>query len=309
MKNLFALLPLYLLLNGCTISNTLIYAGTEAPKKMDIQILDQTSIAYAPKNGLPFSEISDLSYDAKNHKLYMIGDKGYFYTFNAKFGSKIQQLDYRSAFKIDEKSKHGNYDCEGLTRNQKGQLYISFEGTPRVSSISKSGYLGEDLKLTTQLKKRSNYRSSNKMFEALAWHTKYGLLTAAEYPLRSKKEKAQTIYGLNGEVWNFQAQSHTNSAVTAIEVMDDGNLLILERAYSGLSNPFVITLKKLYLEKCDKERLCQTKILAEFNSREGWGVNNYEGLTRVGKNRYLMVSDDNNKPLLRTVLIYFEVKE
>lgn len=309
MKKLLALLPLYLLLNGCSISNSLVYAGNGSPKNMAIQILDQTSVAYASKKGLPFSEISDLAYDSQKHKLYMIGDKGYFYTFNAKFGNKIEQLNYLSAVKIDEKSKHGTYDSEGLTRNEKGQLYISFEGTPRISTISNSGYLGSNLKLPTTLQKKTNYRSSNKIFEAVTAHPKYGILTAAEFPLKSKTEKAQSIYALNGTVWNFSAQSHTNSAVTAIEVMDDGNLLILERAYSGLTNPFVITLKKLYLDKCNKQRLCQTKVLAEFNSREGWGVNNYEGLTRVGDNRYLMVSDDNNEQLLRTVLVYFEIKE
>lgn len=309
MKKLLALLPIFLLLNGCTISNSLVYAGNASPKKMAIQILDQTSIAYAPKNGLPFSEVSDLSYDTKNHKLYMIGDKGYFYTFDAKFGSKIEKLNYLSAFKINEKSKHGRYDSEGLTRDSKGQLYISFEGTPRISTINKNGYLGHNLKLTKQLQKKKNYRSGNKIFEALTWHPKYGILTAAEFPLRGKTEKQQSIYALNGRVWNFQAQKHKNSAVTAIEVMDDGNLLILERAYSGLTNPFVITLKKLYLDKCNKQRACQTKVLAEFNSYEGWGVNNYEGLSRIGNNRYLMVSDDNNEQLLRTVLVYFEVKE
>jgi len=309
MKKLLALLPIFLLLNGCTISNSLVYAGNGSPKTMSIRILDQTSIAYAPKKGLPFSEISDLAYDAQHHKLYMVGDKGYFYTFDAKFGTKIEKLNYRSAFKINEKSKHGRYDSEGLTHDNQGELYISFEGKPRISTMSKHGYLGKNLKLTQKLQNKKHYRSRNKIFEALAWHPKYGILTAAELPLRGKTEKQQSIYALNGTVWNFQAQKHKNSAVTAIEVMDDGNLLILERAYSGLTNPFVITLKKLYLDKCDQHRACQTKVLAEFNSYEGWGVNNYEGLAHIGKNRYLMVSDDNNQSLLRTVLVYFEVKE
>jgi len=309
MKKSLTLLPLFLLFNGCTISNSLVYAGDASPKKISIQILDQTSLAYKPKDGLPFSEISDLSYNSKKHKLYMVGDKGYFYTFNAKFGSKIKALNYLSAFKINEKRKHGRYDSEGLTSDNKGQLYVSFEGTPRISTISKNGYLKHNLKLTKPLRNKKNYRSRNKMLEAVAWHPKYGILTATELPLRGKTEKQQSIYALNGTVWNFQAQKYKNSAVTAIEVMDDGNLLILERAYSGLTNPFVITLKKLYLNKCNKHRVCQTKVLAEFNSYEGWGVNNYEGLTHIGKNRYLMVSDDNNQPFLRTVLVYFKVKE
>ena len=303
------LIPLFLFFfSACTVNNALIYAGDEKTvPKMKIKILDQTSLAYRDKNGLPFSEISDLSYDKKHEKLYMIGDKGYFYIFDAKFTYQIDTLDYKKGYRIDEKKSHSRYDSEGLTQDNRGNLYLSFEGKPRISLITKKAQLIKDLKLPKQLENSKSYRSSNKMFEALAWHPKYGFLTATEYPLKGKKLQEQTIYALSGKVWNFKSEKHQNSAVTAIEVMDDGNLLILERAYAGLSKPFVITLKKLYLEECDKNRQCKTEVLASMNSSEGWGVNNFEGLTKVGKNRYLMVSDNNNNSMLRTVFVYFEV--
>jgi hypothetical protein len=304
------LISFYILLTGCSISNSLVYNGNEEKTpSMKIKILDQTSLAYKTKDNIPFSEISDLSYDKKSQKLYMIGDKGYFYTFSANFSNKIDRLDYLGGYKIREKKSHSSYDSEGLTQDNRGQLYISFEGVPRISSISNSGYINKNLKLTKHIKNSKNYRSSNKMFEALTWHSKYGLLTASEYPTRNKKIKQQSIYSLNGKTWDFMAEPHENSAVTAIETMDDGNILILERAYAGLSKPFVITLKKLYLNKCDKNHQCKTEVLASMNSYDGWGINNYEGLTKIGKNRYLMVSDNNNKQLLRTVLVYFEVKK
>jgi len=37
------------------------------------------------------------------------------------------------------------------------------------------------------------------MFEALAWHPKYGVLTAGEYPLYHRKNTEQSIYDLNGK--------------------------------------------------------------------------------------------------------------
>lgn len=309
MKKFLTLLPLYLLLNGCTLSNSMVYAHDTQTKALAINILDEVSLHYGPKNGIPFSEISDLSYDAKTQRLYMIGDKGYFYTFAAQFGQKINHLNYLLAVKIDEKSKHGTYDSEGLTQDDKGQLYISFEGTPCISTINTQGILNNNIHLPTPLQKKQAFQNSNKIFEALAWHKKYGLLTAAEFPLKGKSALQQSIYATNGKTWHFQAQNYPNDAVTAIEVMDDDNLLILERAYSGLTKPFVITLKKLYLNQCNQHNVCPTKVLAEFNSYKGWAVNNYEGLTRVGKNRYLMVSDNNNKAILSTMLVYFEVKE
>jgi hypothetical protein len=276
-------------------------------KNKKITILDERSLSYPNKNSVPFSEISDLTYNKKEHRLYMIGDKGNFYIFDAIFSKKIEKLDYINAFKVKEKKQRKKYDIEGLTHNSKGELYLSFERQPRISKISKKGFLSSNQQLTKELKNKKNYSGSNKMFEALAWHSKYGLLTVAEYPLYKRDKIKQTIYSLSGKKWHFKAQNHQNNAVTAIEVMDDNNLLILERAYAGLSKPFVITLKKLYLNKCDKKRNCKSEILASFNSYEGWAVNNYEGLAKVGKNRYLMVSDNNNKFILTTQLIYFKV--
>lgn len=88
--------------------------------------------------------------------------------------------------------------------------------------------------------------------------------------------------------------------------MDDGNVLVLERSYSGLLNPFVITLKKVYINRC-KKGICPTKVLAKMNSHKGWKVDNFEGLARVGKHRYVMISDDNENFFQSTLLIYFEV--
>jgi hypothetical protein len=98
-----------------------------------------------------------------------------------------------------------------------------------------------------------------------------------------------------------------------MEVMDDGNLLVLERAYGGLINPIVITLKKVFLKGCrkrrKKKRICKSEVLAQFNSNNGWHIDNFEGLAKVGKSRYVMVSDDNDNFYQRTLLVYFEVTE
>jgi hypothetical protein len=88
--------------------------------------------------------------------------------------------------------------------------------------------------------------------------------------------------------------------------MDDGNILVLERSYTGLTNPLVITLKKVFIKNC-QNRMCKTKILAKLSSHEGWEVDNFEGLAKVGDHRYVMVSDDGNNFFQKTLLVYFEV--
>ncbi len=306
MKNRIILIIIYFIFTGCTIT-PLIARGNINSK---ITILDQRSLIFLDRNGIPFEGISDLTYDKKRHRLYMIGDRGYFYSFYAKFNRKIEKLKYLNAFHI--KALNGKVihpDIEGLTHNNRDELIASFERYPRVKKITKDGRLVINYKIPKKLQNRHIYRSRNSMLEAVAYHPKYGILIASEYPINRQKNINQTIYSLNGKEWHFKAQSYPNSAITALEVMDDGNILVLERAYKGLTYPIYITLKKVYLNRCDRYRNCKSEVLEIFNSDNGGGYNNFEGLARVGKDRYLMVSDNNGHFLLSTMLIYFKVNK
>ena len=305
MKNFLLSNIIFIMLSGCSSIN-LIAKETQSNK---ITILDQLSLKYNEKNGVPFSEISDIAYNKSSRELFMIGDKGYLYHFSADFNKKIENIKYIRGFKLKKSNgKRKRFDSEGLAYNDKGELLVSFERKPKISKISREGVVSSKYKLPKKLRKKSAYRGKNKMFEALAFHPKYGILTVAEYPIKKDKKRDQTIYSLKGAEWHFKTERYKNSAVTAIEVMDDGNILVLERAYSGLSNPFMITLKKVYIDNCDKKSRCKSEVLISFDSFDGWGMENFEGLAKVGKNRFLMVSDNNDKDILPTTLIYFEVK-
>jgi len=306
MKKILLSIFIYLVFSGCTLTNL----NAKGTKNKKITILEQVTLEYEPKNEIAISEISDLSYDKKNHRLYMIGDKGFFYVFSATFKEKIKNLKYINAFKIREKKGQKKYfDSEGLALNNKNELLVSFERKPRISKLSRDGLIVKEYKIPRKLKSKKIYKNSNSMFEALAFHPRYGILTVAEYPIKKRKNTQQTIYALNGKEWHFKAEAYKNSAVTAIEVMEDNNILVLERSYSGITQPFIVTLKKVFINKCNKKQKCKSEVLASFNSFEGWGINNFEGLAKVGKNRFLMVSDNNNRSFLDTVLIYFEVNE
>lgn len=279
-----------------------------------IKILDQKQLMYATVNGVKFSEISDLAYYPKNQKLFMISDEGKLFTFKAKFGNTIEILDPIAAVKL--KKKHGKKfkkwrkDSEGMTLDDEGHLLISFEGKAKIAWFHKnSDKQGQQIRKYTipkELRNNKKFRSKNKSLEALAWHTKYGIVTATEWPLKKYDKKKQTIYALSGKKWHFKAEPEAKSAISAIEVMDDGNILVLERSFTGYLNPFIVTLKKIYLNDC-KNGMCRTEILLKMNSHQGWDVDNFEGLARVGKNRYVMVSDDNDNFFQKTLLIYFEV--
>jgi len=281
-----------------------------------IRILDQKVLYYTQINGLKFSEISDLAYQRSENTLYMLSDEGVLYLFYAKFGDKIEMMRPITAARLTKKGgkkfKKWRKDSEGMALDGRGGLLISFEGKPKIGWFHKnSAKIGQRIKkyaLPSILRDPKHYRSRNKSLEALAWHPKYGVLTVSEWPLKRHDKKKQTLYALNGKRWHFKAEPESRSAVSAIEVTDDGNLLVLERSYTGLLDPFVVTLKKVYLDRCQKG-WCPTKILAKLNSHRGWNVDNFEGLAKVGRHRYVMISDDNDNFFQQTLLIYFEVTE
>ena len=301
-------------LSYASISSVNIVPPFQNKTSMHMKILDQKNLAFDRLQGIKFSELSDVTYCAKTQTLYFVSDKGLLFSFNAHFSDKIDMLIPMDATKLKNKKgkrlKKWKRDSEGMTLDGKGRLLISFEGKAKIGWFHKNsksyGNLIRKYTLPKELKKTKNYRSKNKSLEALAWHDKYGPLTAAEWPLKKYHKKRQTIYALSGKRWHFKAESEGKSGLVAMEVMDDGNILVMERSYTGLLNPFIVTLKKVYISNCKKD-LCDTKIIAKMSNHKGWELDNFEGLARVGKNRYIMVSDDNENFFQRTLLIYFEV--
>lgn len=302
-----------------------VYAGVHSvnitPDKQkntfqNIQILDQKQLSYSKINGVTFAELSDLAYDKKTKILYMLSDKGSLFAFEANFSNTIEKLVPLFGVKLRNKRgkrfKKWKRDSEGMTLDGRGRLLISFEGKAKIAwfhkNSKKMGQLIRKYKLPKSLEHVRNYRSKNKSLESLAYHPKYGILTATEWPLKKDDKKRQTIYALSGKQWHFRAEPEAKSAIVAIEVMDDGNILVMERSYTGLLAPLVITLKKVMIKKC-KNGMCPTKMIAKMNNHQGWSIDNFEGLAKVGKHRYVMISDDNENFFQKTLLIYFEVLE
>ncbi len=308
---LFSLFILAIAILNADISSVDITPKSVDKQFMKIKILDQKQLSFSHIDGIKFSEISDIAYNQKSKILYLISDEGRLFTFKAIFSHKIEELKPLGAVKVTKRNgkkfKKWQRDTEGMALDEKGRLLISFEGKPRVALFDTKGHMIKRYTLPVSLRSMESYRTPNKSLEALALHPKYGILTVAEWPLKRYHKKRQTIYALSGKRWHFKAEPEAKSAVSAIEVMDDGNILVLERSFTGLLNPFIVTLKKVYLDKCSK-RVCKSEVLAKMNSHKGWSVDNFEGLAKVGKHRYIMISDDNDNFFQRTLLVYFEVE-
>lgn len=315
-----------LLLTSCaTTAESNSYRVSFAPdsvsgdRYMSIKLMGSIALSGAKVNGLPVVEVSDLAWDNDTQTLYGISDDGYLYTLKLSLNQGIlKQAKITNAVRLLGKNKQplkgSKKDPEGLSiKNHKNgnkndaELIISFEGSSRVDRYNTKGeYLGE-VKIPKKLTKKKSYRSNNKALESVTIHPRYGVITAAELPLKANSKKIQTLYSQHGKEWHFPRNKAKESSVTALEVLENGDILVLERAFSGIFNPLVISLRQVQLNKCDKNGLCAVKDLAIFDSSESWNVDNFEGLTKLVGNRYLMVADDNKSPLQQSIMVMFEV--
>jgi hypothetical protein len=274
-------------------------------------LLDQKILQLDAIDGVGVTELSDMTYLPKHQELFMISDKGRLFRFRAQFGARAMTLTPLDGHHLHKPSgkhlKRSKSDSEGLAVDGQGRLWVSFERKPHVAQVGTDGRMIRYTPLPKPLRNAKNHRSKNKGMEALAWHPKYGLITALEYPPKGTPKHHQTLYALSGKRWHFQAENIRGTAVSAIEVMDDGNMLVLERAFDKRRFKLVITLKKVYLDDVRKG-WCRTKILGQMSTDNGWALDNFEGLARVAPHRYVMISDDNGNFFQKTLLVYFEIK-
>ena len=274
--------------------------NTKLDTSIQIKILDAKRLDFPNVH-----ELSALAY--KHENLYALSDKGILYLFECQIkNDKIQKLTLREQYVLKNKKlqrfKRKKRDAEGLALYKNGFL-ISFERKNRVLYCSRKGVKMKKIPLNSVLEENQNYQSPNKGLESVAYSKQYGVITIPEFPLKDQNSQYHTLYAKHN-IWKFQAKG----AVTDIEFIDRTHLLILLREYSYLSNRHITSLVKVNLEQCNEKRLCKSVLLAKLDSAKGWNIDNFEGLTKVGNNRFLMVSDDNDSMFQKTLLVLFEIR-
>lgn len=314
----------FLSLISCNSLQSNVYEYPLAPKDeqkqhMGINLLGSLGLTSSRFNNLPITEISGIAWDEDENLLYAVSDEGLLYHFRLKVKNN-QLTDIQTIYATRLKNKNnehlrGKYsDSEGLSllngKNGKqgdSQLIISFENKPRVARYSTRGKFLGKIKVPKKLTKKKYFRHKNKGLESVTYHPVYGMLTAAEFPLKSDHIKDQTLYSSTRKKWHFPASSASGSAITGLETLPNGDILILERAFVSPFVPIVINLTQLQLSKCNDKNICKIKKIASLSGADGWYLDNFEGLSHYRENKYLMVSDNNQSPLQNTVLVLFEI--
>ncbi len=290
-------------------------------KSAHIDILCSKGLNLTDSRGLKVTELSGLSWDTDEKILYAVGDEGRLYHLNLVIeGSNIKSVrviaDYPFLDKQGKPLGKKWRDTEGLSSRYHHnsiagdtELVVSFEGKSRVVRYTPKGAYIAEVRLPSKLWNKKNYQSKNKGLESVTVHPVEGIITAAEFPLKGKIESLQTLYASSGKWWDFTMSLAKKSAVTGLEVLPNGNILALERAWAGIGNPFVITLTEVLLNECKSGTECEVKELISMSSSDGWMLDNFEGLAHYRDNLYLMVSDDNDKKFQTTVLVLFSIEE
>jgi len=270
---------------------------------MHVNILDAKSLHVNTFLGKSVNELSGITYTKEG--VYAVSDKGYLYLFDFSLShDTIKKFQLIKSYIL--KSKEGKRlhkqerDSEDVATYY-DNLLISFERHQRVVEYSKNGKMIHEVKLNKHLRRQDDYKSKNKGLESVIYSPKYGIITAPEVPLSSFDKKYHTLYARN-QHWRFQA--HGN--ITSLEMKDENTILVLLRKFSFMGGR-LSALVEVKLDECNEKRICKSQLLFKMDSRDGWDIDNFEGLCKVGKNRYLMISDDNGSFFQKTLLVLFEI--
>jgi len=280
-------------------------------KILSVHRLFTTSI-----NGQEMVELSGLAWSEDEKLLYAVSDHGVLFHFRPVFGDQgLSDIKLLKAYPLKDVSGESlGYpwsDSEGLhlknANNGKpgdDELLISFENRPRLQWHQPDGRFISKEPLPEWMEERASYYRRGKALESVTFHPQHGVITAPEYPMEDADWSVLTLYGSHGDEWHVPRDAAEDMAVCGIEVMPDGDLLILQRRHQLMPPTWTTTLLRVSFGEGQE---LQRSVLADMKIGQRMPVDNYEGLTRHTANRYFMMSDNNEHFMQRTLLVYFEV--
>ena len=261
------------------------------------------------------AELSDLAWDEDQGILYGVTDRGLLLHLRPEFSNgHLSGMALLEAFPLlDAEGRRlgrRQRDAEGLALSGgndgvpgNSRLLISFEGNNRVDYYDDRGRFTGRFRLPAPLRDRRLYRGGNRGLEALTLHPQLGLLTGPE---QAAGDGPIPLINEQGLEWYYPTFEPDGSLV-ALEALPDGPVLVLERAFTRPYSPWIITLSRIRLSRTNAGSELEPRVLARFDSTEGWFINNFEGLTRYRGNRFFMVSDNGGYSLLQTQVLYFGI--
>ncbi len=261
-------------------------------------------------------ELSGLAWSEDEQRLYAISDHGSIFHFDLTFTEKaISGIRLANAYALKDVAgddlSYPYSDSEGLhiVNANNGipgdeELLVSFENKPRLQWHKPDGTFLKRGKLPSYLEKHASYYRRTKALESVTIHPDHGVLTVPEKPLEDAEWDEVVLYAADGGQFSLPRDSYRDASVCAIEILDDGQVLLLKRKHRLLAPTWEIELQRASIKQNEKGKI---EPLMNIKVGDAVPVDNYEGLTRHKGNRFLMISDNNEHFMQRTVLVYFEL--
>ena len=283
---------------------------------MGVRLLGAVELPRTRVDGIELVELSGLGYDADNDIVYVLSDRGALFQMRLVLSDgALVGVDLLEAHALRDAAggvlSGSAADAEGLAvlegRNGRVDdtvLLVSFERQPRLAEYQPNGHLLQERGLPPGLDPR-RFASINRGLEAITIAADGLYRVAPERPLHGDPPDRIALFAEDGRHWSYPL-ANANSALVAMEMLDDGRMLVLERDFERLVLRLVTRLRIASGFEREGGTLV-VRDIADFDTHDGWRVDNFEGLTRLSGERYLMVSDDNESVLQRTLLVMFEL--
>jgi hypothetical protein len=286
---------------------------------MGIRLLGALRLKPVQIDGHPLRELSGLAWDQDEGLLYAVSDGGALFHLRPEFeGEMLTGLSAVAGYALEGPeggpATRAWADSEDLAIENgdngilgDSRLVISFERRPRLGRYSTDGRFLEAIPLPAPLSQVASYASANKSLESVARHPDFGWLTAPEWPLKGSAPRTVEIWSAEGMSWPYRLREVPNNALVAMEALEDGSLVTLERGHGVLYSPLIISLRRTFPLTAEPGTPPRVTTAAVFDSSAGWRIDNFEGLAKHRGLRFFLVSDDNENPLQVTLLVYVEM--
>lgn len=264
-----------------------------------LEILDSAESPVEGMSGFKIEELSGLAWDADEQLLYAVSDTGVLHHFRVRLdGNRIAQIEvvYSAQLTGQDGTELTVNDAEDVAvvhgdndKKTDSELLIALEDGPAVARFTPQGKRIADVVLPPALADKSQYAKKNRRLESVAIDARHGVITAPETPLLGQPEDLHTLYATDGAKWSFKAFQPKDSNLKAIEALPDGNALILERTHEKKGAPFIARLRYVDLADCAEKAPCGVTELSPGSDTAL--EDNFEGMARVSKNLFLLVTD------------------
>lgn len=291
-------------------------AGAAAEMRPALEVLGELEAPAEGPDGIKIDELSGLAWDADEQLLYAVSDSGAIHHFRVRLeGAAIREIQPVFSAKLAATAGGSRplVNAEGLDvlngdngRRSDTELLIVLEDGPAVARFTSRGEHVGDIALPDRLRDRSRYSGKNSRLESVAFDARRGALTAPETPMLGEPRDMHTLYAADGTTWSFKAFQPERSDIKAVELMPDGNVLILERTRVEKGALPIARLRYLDRASCTGGGVCRpVELSAPANAML---EDNFEGLTRLSDNLFLMVTDRKGKDPESAVFVLFTVQ-